>query len=112
MRTFVAVIGLSALFGALAVAENFSGKLMDAACPDQQKAEVACQPSNSTTAFVLEQAGKMYKLDATGNVKAAEALKSRADRAADPNAPKTPVMAKITGTLAGDTIKVDKVEVQ
>jgi hypothetical protein len=54
----------------------------------------------------------VYKLDASGNVKAAEALKSRADRAADPNAPKTPVMAKISGTLDGDTIKVEKVEVQ
>jgi hypothetical protein len=39
----------------------------------QQKAE-SCAPTASTTAFALKTAGKMLKLDAAGNTKAAEAL--------------------------------------
>jgi hypothetical protein len=54
----------------------------------------------------------MYKLDDAGNVKAAEALKNRADRT-DPNAPpSTMVSARITGTLNGDTVKVETIDVQ
>ena len=111
MRRLVTIIGFVAVFAALALAENFSGKLMDASC-DPQKAE-ACQPSAATTAFAIEHGGKLYKLDEAGNAKAVEAFKNRADRAADPNANgKAAVMAKITGTAEGDTIKVQTLEIQ
>jgi hypothetical protein len=54
------------------------------------------------------------KLDAEGNRKAAEALKdsnSSADRSKNPNAQDGQVTAKVEGTLNGDEIKVDKIEV-
>jgi hypothetical protein len=63
--------------------------------------------------FALVAAGKTFKLDDAGNAKAAEALKSRADRAANPNTPQsTTVTAKITGTKDGENIKVEAIEVQ
>ncbi|MGA3039947.1 MAG: hypothetical protein ABSF54_04055 [Bryobacteraceae bacterium] len=56
----------------------------------------------------------MLKLDANGNKKAAEALKQSnhsADRAKDPNASDNQVMASVQGTLNGDEIKVESIEV-
>jgi hypothetical protein len=42
-----------------------------------------------------------------------EALKSQANREADPNAPaKTAVAARVKGTLEGEMIKVDSIQVQ
>jgi hypothetical protein len=59
-------------------------------------------------------ANKPYKLDAAGNSKAAEALKSRADRSADPNKPASnQVMAKVTGTQDSDgALKVESIAIQ
>jgi hypothetical protein len=53
-------------------------------------------------------------LDETGNTKAGEAWKNRADRASDPGQPpSTEVMAKITGTKEGDHIlNVETVELR
>ena len=43
----------------------------------------------------------------------AEALKGRADRAADPTKPASPqIAAKVTGTKEGENIKVETIEVQ
>ena len=56
----------------------------------------------------------MLKLDAAGNKKAAKALKETnngADRAKDPNAADSQVMATAQGTLSGDEIKVETIEV-
>jgi hypothetical protein len=111
MRRFVTIIGFVAVFAALALADNFSGRLMDASCVQQKAA--ACQPSGTTTAFAIEHNGKVYKLDEAGNAKAVEAMKNRADRAANPNATgNAGVTAKITGTAEGDTIKVETLEIQ
>jgi len=101
-----------AFFATLALAETWSGKLIDATCMDQQKNVKACTPTSTSTAFLVHIDGKTYKLDDAGNAKAVEALKNRADRTA-PNAPvSTDISAKISGTLEGDTIKVEKLEVQ
>jgi hypothetical protein len=57
----------------------------------------------------------MLKLDADGNKKAAKALKqsnSGADRAKDPSASDTQVMASVEGILNGDEIQVDSIELQ
>jgi len=95
-----------------ALAETWSGKLVDANCMDQQKNMKACNPTGTTTAFLVTVNGKTYKLDDAGNAKAAEALKNRADRTA-PNAPTTSeISAKITGTKEGDTITVETIDVQ
>jgi hypothetical protein len=101
---------LLAIVSMVAFAGTWSGKLVDAACADQQKTE-ACVPTASTTAFALHAGGKMLKLDAAGNTKASEALKARensADRSKDPN---REVTATVKGALTEDVIQVESIEV-
>lgn len=116
MRRLLILTAFFGLFAALGLAETYSGKLIDVSCLSQPKPTVqTCQPTSSTTAFALVDASsKVYKLDEAGNAKAANAMKSRADRSSDPSAPQTAavVTAKITGTMNGDTIKVDDIQVQ
>jgi len=104
------------VFSALALAETWTGKLVDATCADQQQqSATSCNPTSATTMFAIVAGGKTYKLDDAGNTKAMDALKGRADRAADPNAPAAggQISAKVTGTKQGDnTLKVDSIEVQ
>lgn len=107
--------GVLALFSAVCFAETFTGKLIDASCADQQQSVNGCVPTSSTTRFAIAlPAGKTYRLNADGNAKASQALKSRADRMADPSAPQVSqgVKARVTGTLEGDIIKVESLEVQ
>jgi hypothetical protein len=112
MRRLLTIAVSVTFFAVLGLAESYSGKLYDAACAQQQQSVKGCAPTATTTAFVVAVAGKAYKLDETGNAKAAEALKNRADRTA-PNAPATTdISAKITGTKEGDTIKVETIDVQ
>ena len=79
MRRVLFVLAFSAVFSMLALAENWSGKLLDATCYDQQKKAASCDATSATTAFALDASGTIYKLDADGNSKAADALKNRAD---------------------------------
>jgi hypothetical protein len=114
MRRSVSVFALLSLFSVLALAESFKGRLVDATCYDQQKSATACDPTNASTSFALAVADQAYKLDAAGNAKAAEALKTRADRAADPTKPmSSQVSAQVTGTKDADnTIKVEAIVLQ
>ena len=109
----ILTLGAALLFvSAAAFAETFSGTLVDASCAQQQK-EAVCSPTASTEAFAIQVSGKTLKLDADGNKKAAEALKESnksADRAKDPSA-SNPVMATVQGTLKGDEIKVESIQV-
>lgn len=96
----------------LALAENYSGKLLDASCYDQQKKSASCDATSATTAFAIDVSGNVYKLDKTGNTKAAAALKNRADRT-DPTKPQSKdVMAQVTGSETGGTIAVESIDVQ
>lgn len=111
MRRAFRLSAFLAILSTLAFAETWSGKLVDAACADQQKTE-ACMPTASTTAFALNAAGKTLKLDAAGNAKASEAMKNRensADRSKDPN---REIAATVKGTLSGDVIQVESIEVR
>jgi len=113
MRRIFALSAVLLFMSALAFAETYTGKLVDARCAEQQKS-AACSPTASTAAFAIQVSGKMLKLDADGNKKAAEALKesgNSADRAKDPNAQDSQVTATIQGALNGDEIKVDTIEV-
>ncbi len=113
MRRILTTCACLAVFSVLALAESWTGRLVDSSCYDQQKTATACDPTSSTTSFALVVSGRAYKFDSEGNSKAADALKSRADRSANPNNPPSPqVSAKVTGTRDGDTIKVDSIEVQ
>jgi hypothetical protein len=113
MKNILSLLAVCSLFSAVAFAENYSGKLIDASCYSQQKKIAGCDATSASTAFVLEVSGKVYALDAVGNSKAATAMSSRADRAADPNDPHAKaVMAKVSGTEKGGTITVDTIDVQ
>src|SRR5262249_3029417 len=113
MRRILTVCAVIAVFCALGLAESFTGRLVDASCYDQQKSATTCDPSATTTSFALIVSGKAIKLDDAGNGKAAEALKGRADRAADPSKPASAqVMAKVSGKQEGETLKVEAIEVQ
>jgi hypothetical protein len=94
------------------MADTWSGKLLDASCYQEHKKSASCAATSSTAAFMLDVTGKVFKLDESGNAKAAEALKNRADRSADPGKPPKDVAAKITGTEKDGTITVASIEVQ
>jgi hypothetical protein len=110
---FAACIGSLPILG---LADTLTGNLIDTECLPQAKPTLAsCQPSSTTAAFALvNDEGKVLKLDKEGNTKAAEALKNRADRSADPNsAAKTgAAKARITGTMENNVLKVETIEVQ
>lgn len=113
MRRLLSLLALSAVFSMLALADSWSGKLLDATCYDQQKKVAGCDATSTTTAFALEVSGTVYKLDPAGNSKAATALKNRADRAVDPTKPESKqVMAKIDGTEKGGVITVENIDIQ
>ncbi|MCI0723813.1 MAG: hypothetical protein L0338_33375 [Acidobacteria bacterium] len=113
MRRILSLVAFSAVFSILALAENWSGKLLDATCYDQQKNAASCDATSKTTTFALAVGSNVYKFDAAGSSKASSALRNRADRAADPAKPESKaVMAKVEGTEQGGTIKVDKIDVQ
>jgi hypothetical protein len=114
MRRMLTLCAVVAVFTTLALAESYTGKLIDATCAATQQKAAGCDATGSTTAFAIVASGKIYKLDDTGNAKAAEAMKNRADRSTNPNAPQsTSVTAKVTGTKDADnTLKVETIEVQ
>ena len=96
----------------LALAEDWTGRLVDASCHAQDKTK-PCDATSSTTSFLLDVNGKTYKLDAAGNSKAADAIKNRADRSAGGAQSGGAVNAKVTGAAEGsDSIKVDRIDVQ
>jgi hypothetical protein len=117
MRRILALVAFTTAFSAIAFAEDWTGKLIDSACYDRQtqqpKSVDSCLASSQTTAFALSATGKVYKFDAAGNSKAMAALKNRADRSA-PGKQGQPseITAKVEGSEAGGTIKVENIEVQ
>ncbi|HTS60425.1 MAG TPA: hypothetical protein VMH28_00295 [Candidatus Acidoferrales bacterium] len=111
MPSISRIAAAAAVFAGLACAETWSGRLLDASCVDQQKS-ASCDPAGSSVTFAINVSGRIYKLDDAGNAKAVEALKSRADRSKDPAMTNSPVNAKVTGSLEGDIVKVETIQVQ
>jgi hypothetical protein len=115
MRTFLKTSSLFLLVSGLALAETYTGKLIDVTCAAEQK-NAACTPTASTTSFALEVTGKIMKFDAAGNTKAAAALKehnSSANRAKDPDAPaKTTINASVSGTASEDQLTVESITIE
>jgi hypothetical protein len=112
MRRLLTLIGLAAVCTALATAESWTGQLLDASCYEHSKTAKSCEATTSTSVFLLEASGKVYRLDPNGNTKATEAIKSRADRSANPAAPAGAVNAKVDGTMEGDVLHVETIELQ
>ena len=120
MRKVCTLSAILVFASALAYAETWTGKLFDAGCVEQRKMEQkmeACSPTSVTASFAIQVSGKMLKLDEDGNRKAAEAWKeynNSADRAKDPDAEnaENEVMATVQGTLSGDEIKVEAIQIR
>lgn len=106
-----------AMFGALsgiALAETWSGTLLDANCLHGHHASRACNARPKTTSFVLDSNGTRYRLDARTNDAAHSAMLDRADKASNPYATKAvPVQATITGHIRNNgKIRADTVAVR
>jgi hypothetical protein len=113
MKKMLYIIGLPTVFSMLAFAGSWSGRLLDASCYDQEKKTDGCAATSGTKAFALDAMGKVFKLDAAGNTKAAEAIKNRADRSADPANPQPKeVQAQVTGSEKDGTIAVESIDVR
>jgi len=109
------LFGILTASSLLAFADDFQGRLLDASCYAQQKSSTACDPSSATTSYILYVGDTAYTLDSAGSDKAGKALKTRADRSANPSAPaSSQVMAKVTGSKNGgdNTIQVETIEIQ
>ncbi|HEY4359323.1 MAG TPA: hypothetical protein VGN17_00040 [Bryobacteraceae bacterium] len=108
MKTFTKLGLALCLTAALGFAENFSGKLVDANCkaPADQKdtgALSSCAPTRATTVFAVQTPdGKMYRLDASGNSKAMASVKQDPDK----------TNVTISGSLDGQTLKVESIEIR
>ena len=118
MRRIVCLFGILTASSVLAFADDFQGRLLDASCYAQQKSATSCDPSSATTSYILYVGTTAYTLDTAGSEKVGKALKARADRSSNPNAPagsqSNQVMAKVTGTksAADNTIQVENVDIQ
>ena len=112
MQKMLRMCSIASLLAGFAIAETYSGRLLDATCVEEAKSR-NCDPTGNSTAFVAVVEGKVLKLDDAGNAKAVRALRNRSDREKDPNSPaSSAVMAKITGSAEGDVIRVDAIQVQ
>ncbi len=99
--------GLLFSFSALALADTWSGALVDVMCKDKDlpshttKCALGC--AKSGYGLVLAD-GKFVKFDESGNAKALAALKATSKE--------KDLKAKVTGTLDGDTVQVESIELQ
>lgn len=113
MARILTLCVLAAAFATLALAETWNGRLVDATCYEQQKGAAACNPTSTTTTFALLTSTQILRLDDNGNAKAAQAIRGRADRSADPNQMQTSeYTARVTGTKSGDLLNVERIEVK
>ena len=112
MKTIAKLGVILCVAAGLSYAENWTGKLIDAPChdrslqPGQAKGQAeSCAATSTTTSFAIQTSdGKVYKLDASGNAKAATALRGNPD-AKDPS-------VTVSGSMDGQTVKVDSIDLQ
>ena len=106
MKPF-SLIAAALLLASAAFAEIWSGKLVDVMCKGKDlaghttKCAVSC--AKSGYGLVLSD-GKFVKFDETGNAKALAALKATSKE--------KELKAKVTGTLDGDMVQVQSVELE
>lgn len=109
MQRFLVIVGLCTAFGAVALAGEWQGHLMDAMCAAKMKDKAAghkakCALNCAKSGFGLVTAdGKYIKFDEAGNAKAQEALKSTSKE--------QDLTVKVTGTLNGETIQVESLRI-
>jgi len=94
-------------FSALALAGTWSGHLMDSMCKGKDPATHTkqCAIGCAKSGFgVVTADGKFVKFDSAGNEKALAALKA-SDKTQD-------LKVQVSGTLDGDTLKVESIQLQ
>lgn len=99
------LLALSVLFSAAALADSFSGTLVDQMCKGKEdlaahttKCAVACSKSGYG---IMTADGKFIKFDDAGNTKALAALKATSKE--------KDLKATVNGTMDGETLKVESV---
>jgi hypothetical protein len=83
--------------------QTWSGLLVDAACKSKDAA-MSCEATDRTQSFGLQTSdGKLIKFDASGNTKARTAFRSAGKKGA--------VSATVKGTMSGDVVRVESVDI-
>lgn len=107
MKRFWMTALAAGVFAAVAMAETFSGTLMDVMCKDKDPVAHTrdCAINCAKSGFGLATAdGKFLKFDEAGNKTALDVLKkSKKDK---------DLKATVTGTLTGETLQVTAVELK
>jgi hypothetical protein len=104
MRKFLVILAISA---AAALAETWTGSVVDVMCKGKDLANhtKSCNVSCAAGGYGLVLPdGKFVKFNETGNAKALAAIKATAKE--------KDLKAKVTGTLDGEVIKVQTIEIQ
>lgn len=107
MKRWMSSLGAILAMGAVAAAETWTGTVVDVMCKNSDlashTAKCAVECSKGGYGLVLGD-GKFVKFNETGNAKALAALKA-SNKEKD-------LKAKVTGTMQGDVIKVQEIEIQ
>ena len=119
MRRIVNILAFAMVFSAFAVAETWSGALLDASCYSQQmqksqdraQAVDACPATGRTASFALFAQETVYQFDANGNSLARTAMSNRADRSLPGEQQASKIMANVEGTESSGTIQVEGIQV-
>ena len=108
MKQLALILTILIMVAASAFAESWTGKLVDAVCKVSHEGDdppmPACAATAETHLFGIELSdAKMLALDAAGNEKASNAVKS---------VRKTNPRAVVTGSRDGQFVKVETIEIQ
>ncbi len=107
MKRFACLVSLLAASANVMLAESWTGRLVDAICKassDGANPSWSCAATQATHLYAIELPdSKVLNLDALGNKKVSAALES---------VQKTDLRATATGSLQGQTVKVEGIEIQ
>lgn len=107
MRKLITICATFGALSGLAMADSWTGKLLDAHCAGQHAA-TACNAKRSTTRFLLDVNGKNYSLDATSNREMRSALMERkGSMKTEPATATITGRMRTTGKIHAKTIAVD-----
>jgi hypothetical protein len=107
MKTLLRQFAIGSALAALAFAETWTGTLTDVMCKDKDqsahttKCAIGCAKSGYG---LVTSDGKFVKFDEAGNAKALAALKATSKD--------KDLKAKVTGSMSGDVVTVESVEIQ
>lgn len=107
MKRFVWLLSLLTASAGVTLAESWTGRLVDAICKassDGENPSWSCAATRTTHLYAIELPdSKVLNLDAVGNKKVSATLES---------IQKTDLRATVTGSLQGQTVKVESIEIQ